>query len=135
MTLYSLICRLRYVLLVLLAVLWAGAFTLTHLPPANVPNFHASDKTLHLVGFAGLASAFGMTLLAFGVPRRRRLILLFTVMLAYGAVDELTQPLAGRTADIEDWLFDAAGTFIAAGLVEAIALIVGERKKPIASSQ
>ena len=105
-------------------LLWAGAFTLTHLPPAKVPDFHASDKTLHLVGFAGLATVFGVTMLAYGVPRRRRLLWLFAVMLLYAAFDELTQPLTGRTADFHDWLFDAAGTTIAAGLTESLAWVV-----------
>ena len=133
MSLFSLLHRLRYVLLVLLVLLWAGAFTLTHLPPGNVPKFHAGDKVLHTVGFAGLASAFGVTLLSFGVPRRRRLMWLLAVMLAYGAIDEWTQPWFGRSCDIIDWLHDAAGIVIAAGVVETFAWIVG-KQQPLANS-
>jgi len=128
MNLLRILHRCRYALLSLLVLLWAGAFTLTHLPPPAVPNFHAGDKTLHLVGYAGLASAFGVTMLAFGVERRRRLMLLFAIMLTYGAVDELTQPWFGRTADIVDWLHNAAGVVIAAGVVEGVAWMVGKRQ-------
>jgi len=135
MNLFSLLHRLRHVLLALLILLWAGAFTLTHLPPKKVPNFHVSDKTLHLVGFTGLASAFGVTMLAYGVPRRRRLLWLFAIMLTYAAADELTQPLTGRTADFYDWLFDAAGTLIAAGLTETLAFVVGKRKRQVTNDK
>jgi VanZ family protein len=34
---------------------------------------------------------------------------------AFGAVDEITQPLFGRTADVLDWAADCAG--IAVGLL------------------
>ena len=136
MKLFTLLHRCRYALLALLVLLWAGAFTLTHMSSGNVPDFHVGDKTLHTAGFAGLASAFGVTLLAFGVRRRRRLVLMFVVMLAYGAIDEWTQPWFGRGCDFTDWLHDVVGTIIAVGVVELIAWIVGERKRqPVANSQ
>jgi len=129
MNLSRLLHRLRYVLLVLLVLLWAGAFTLSHLPPGDVPDFHVGDKVLHTAGFAGLASAFGVTMLAFGVPRRRRLAMLFAVMLAYGAIDEWTQPWFGRSCELRDWLHDVLGTVIAAVMVEAVAWIAGINRR------
>ena len=129
MKLYLLLHRCRYAVLALLVLLWAAAFTLTHLPPGDVPNFHVGDKTLHLVGFTGLASAFGVTMLAYGVPRRRRLMWMIAVLLTYAAADELTQPFAGRTADLHDWLFDAAGTLIAVAVVEGVAWMVGKQQQ------
>jgi VanZ family protein len=35
------------------------------------------------------------------------------VYLVYGALDELTQPLTGREADVADWVFDAIGVGLA----------------------
>jgi VanZ family protein len=45
-------------------------------------------------------------------------VTLFVMLAAWGAVDEVTQPLFGRLADMNDWVCDLVGGAIglAAGL-------------------
>jgi VanZ family protein len=39
-------------------------------------------------------------------------ISLFVLLAAWGAVDEVTQPLFGRFADSSDWVYDIIGSAI-----------------------
>jgi len=125
----SLLFRWRRVILTTLIALWLTAFTLTHLPPKEVPQFHLSDKILHTSGFLGLATAFAITLQAYGVRCKRRILLVILIMLAYGAFDETTQPYFGRECDIFDWLSDAVGTTAALILTETLAFLLGRLQK------
>lgn len=110
--------RRRPFLVLLCLVLWGGGLLVTHAPPARLPNFHVRDLLLHFVGYFVLGGIFWLCLLAFGVRRRRRILTVLLVLAAYGAFDELTQPIFGRTASVADWAADMAGT--------AAALLVGE---------
>ena len=121
----SLLFRWRHVILTTLIALWLTAFTLTHLPAKEVPNFHLSDKILHTTGFLGLAAAFAITLQAYGVQRKRRILLVILIMLAYGAFDENTQPYFGRSCEFLDWVCDAVGTTAALILTETLAFLLG----------
>jgi VanZ family protein len=112
--------------------LWCGAFTLTHLPGQDLPDVlqHTRHEVLHFVGFLGLASAFLAALMAYNMPRGRRLWFMLTVMLTYAAFDEMTQPLTHRHAAVEDWAVDAAGTLTAIFVLEvAISLILASHCK------
>jgi VanZ family protein len=40
--------------------------------------------------------------------------------LVYGLIDEITQPLTGRSCDIYDWLADLAGAGMAVGLLSGV---------------
>jgi VanZ family protein len=105
---------------------------MTHLPGEDLPDIlhQVTHRLLHFVGFWGLASAFLTALMAYNVPRRRRLWLIVTVMLTYGAFDEMTQPLTHRHADVGDWTTDAAGTLMAAVVLELVtSLILARRRK------
>jgi VanZ family protein len=46
---------------------------------------------------------------------RRAVVAVAIALAAFGAVDEITQPLFGRTADVFDWAADCAG--IAVGIL------------------
>ena len=99
---------------------WAyGLFLLiaTHLPADNVEFIVRAadyglldpDKLLHMAayGVLGLLAA-----LAYGGRWRTTLsaaITLFVLLAAWGAVDEVTQPLFGRLADMSDWVCDLIG--------------------------
>ena len=112
--------RCRRVVLVICIVLWVTAFVLTHISlpkPTGVPG---QDKTLHGVGYAGLASVFLLTLVAYGQDRTHRVLITLVTMAAYGAFDELTQNLVSpaRSASFGDWLSDIAGTVSALVLWE-----------------
>jgi VanZ family protein len=104
---------------------------LTHLPGEDLPDIlhQVTHRVLHFVGFFGLASAFLTTLAAYDVRRGRRLWLMVTVMLTYGAFDEMTQPLTHRNAAVGDWATDAAGTLMAVLVLEAVIVLILARHR------
>ena len=87
--------------------------TATHLPHIpTVARGPGVDKWLHF-------SAYGcQTILAMGVLYcTDRLVLknvafLIVLLTTFGAVDELTQPMFHRQAELFDWLADCAGVII-----------------------
>jgi VanZ family protein len=90
---------------------FAGAFTVSHLPPPKdriPPPIH--DKTLHVIGCFVLGM---VTMWRLARPQNTILVktafLWLLVIVAYGAVDELTQPWTGRTCEFGDWVADAVG--------------------------
>lgn len=92
----------------------AGAFTATHIPPPSKPlPFTPNDKLLHFVGFAGLGlltawqAASGRS-----APASRKVAAWFLALIAYGALDELSQPIAGRSCELGDWLADCGGAAV-----------------------
>jgi len=121
----------RHLRTVFTVCFWAYGLILliaTHLPADNVEFLVRAadyglleldpDKLLHMAayGVLGLLAA-----LAYG-GRWQTLstaaITLFALLAAWGAVDEVTQPLFGRSADTNDWVYDLIGSLIglAAGL-------------------
>lgn len=114
-------------MLAILVVAWLTAFTLTHIPMPQMPEgVEVSDKTLHIVGFAGLTTLFVLTMLAYGVRRPRRLLCAVIVLPLYAALDERTQPWCNRTCDFRDWASDMLGMLVMLGVVET-ALFLLER--------
>ena len=121
--------RLAYTLYALTALCWVGAFTLTHLPPGDMPpEIHGPDKVLHFVGYAGLAGTLYMTLRAAGY--RRAALIAVLICLNYGIFDECTQPLFGRDRELGDWVADACGTV--AGTILGAAFVYWLRRGYIA---
>ena len=111
---------LRWALWVLTLGYWVTLFVFTHLPPSRLPHTNVSDKLEHFLAYGLLSFMSGLTLwVAF--PGRKwvnRLPLLVVVgAAAYGAFDELTQPLTRRTADIRDWYSDCTGAIAAAAVL------------------
>ncbi len=104
------------ILWVLLGVVWVGAFTATHIPPAGLPKTGTGDKVLHAVGYFGLGAVFFAALAASGAGLRRTAALVLVLLTVYGAIDELTQPLVGRSAAWSDWLADVFGAAAAAAV-------------------
>jgi VanZ family protein len=96
---------------VLLVVFWACLFVATHVPLESAGfGRQFSDKILHFAGYAGLA-----LLLCWAVSSRRRFtsatwLAVMVAVSAYATADELLQiPIAGRTAEVGDWVADVAG--------------------------
>ena len=104
--------RLRIILSVVLAVYWCLMFWGTHKPADNTPAV-SNDKLLHFLAYAGLAFLISLSLFWWRNPRKWVWIAL--VVVTYGAIDELTQPSFGRSAEFADWVADAFGC--AAGLI------------------
>lgn len=91
-----------------LAAYWAAMAVGTHLPPGPPGPPWVSDKVLHFGGYFGLAALLAATF------RRRPLWTVVAVAAVYGAVDEITQPPFGRTADVWDWVAGVAGAVLGA---------------------
>jgi VanZ family protein len=95
------------------AVLMAVAiFIFTHLPNDKVPRFVTEigdDKFRHVL-FYGLFSALLLVGLDARLPSRLRSCFLVLVISAvFSGVDELTQPLTGRTCSFLDFLASMGG--------------------------
>ncbi len=112
--------RARRPLLALLVVAWLAAFTLTHIPLPQPIGLPTSDKTAHLIGYAGLATLLWAVLWSHDRSAGTRMAACLVGLAVYGAFDELTQPLVNRHADVADWIFNVAGTALAVAILETL---------------
>lgn len=109
----------------ILAIYWLGIFAATHLPQAALPQPPIGDKTEHFIAYAGLSSLM-LTWLVFTRPKLRRAwVLTLLVCAAYGAIDEITQPIVNRYCDFRDFLADCVG----AALGTLVVMIVFRRRR------
>jgi len=123
---------IRRLALLVCGGLWSAALVVTHLPRSSLRTIPANDKVLHGVGYFVLACALAVTLLLHGHAFRRRAVAVSIAAAAYGAFDELTQPLFGRSASWVDWLADMVGAAVAVIVFEAV-LSMRARRKPSAA--
>lgn len=86
------------------------AFVLTHLPPTEFPQVGVPgiDKVVHFFLYFGLGWLFGWAYPAFQNHRR----IVASGLFLYAAIDEVTQPWVGRTAEVLDWGCDVLGILI-----------------------
>ena len=85
-----------------------------------------SDKALHLWAYSVLGLLSAATLAA-GRPWTIRAAAALTVgLFAFGAADEITQPLFGRYADVRDWIADCGGSV--AGVLAIAAMLAAARR-------
>ncbi len=108
--------RRKKLTLLLLGLYWPGFFVLAHIPvPMAVRKAGMSDKTLHVIAYMLLSFLFASVVNREDRMHWRRarpwLVLLGVVW--YGVIDELTQALVGRTADVHDYFADVVGCCIA----------------------
>lgn len=102
-------------------LVYLGAMFLgTHIPlKMEQLTAHNKDKLLHLAAYGGLG-----LLVSWRVSRLPRWLrqfwLAWGAILLWACVDEITQPLVGRTLDVYDWIADAIGS--AFGLVLGVCL-------------
>ena len=95
----------------------AAIFFVSGLPHAPLPD-RVSDKTGHIVAYAGLAL---LCVRAVGGGLRRRMVLrtavlALTIAAAYGITDEGHQWFVpGRSADVFDWFADVSGALVGIG--------------------
>lgn len=98
-----------------LALYWLAIFIGTHLPTQRVSGVAlANDKLVHATAYAVLTTllciAWRRVGGSLGLSGR---LLIATVVLAYGALDEFSQPYFGRSCDLLDWIADGAGVTLA----------------------
>ncbi len=96
-------------------LIWGGcilaALITTHTPPpAKIAHPLINDKLLHFLGFTLIGV---LTLWQLGTEPRRMtpkfLFLWYLGLVAYGAIDETTQPYFGRDCEFYDWVADCGG--------------------------
>jgi VanZ family protein len=110
---------------------WGVLFALTHLPPSKIHEpTSITDKQAHFIAYAVLSFSVGATLMV-TLPGRRWIPLFVIAMaMAYGAIDERTQPMFGRDCELGDWIADTLGAVSAAVLLFVVGYFV--RPRPVA---
>lgn len=127
--------RGRIALRVLAAFYWLGIFTLTHLPPSELPKTKVSDKFAHFTVYSLLCVLLYVCLWSAKRSIWRTAGLVIAIALIYGALDELTQPFFGRDCSLYDWFADAGGTLTVVTILTIIRLLVyrtGDSPRPAA---
>ena len=110
----------RIALWILCAAYWVALFTLTHLPRVPVIGPPMRDKVAHLLAYGVLAGVLYLTVWASGSRAKRAAYSVVAVTVLYGAMDELTQPLVGRSCELYDWVADAAGAILVVGIFASV---------------
>lgn len=102
--------RIWRAVMLVLVVYWLTLITAMHIPRVPEPlSFRASDKVVHLLAYAVLGALVG---LAWSLRWRFGWLAalgLWVLLAAHGALDEVTQPIFGRHADVLDWYADMLG--------------------------
>ena len=91
--------------------------TLTHLPPRGLDRIpiHVWDKLAHFSAYCVLGGLVAWASAGRGLrPSAMRLAAALAV---FAALDELTQPMAGRDCELDDWLADVLGMGIGLSVV------------------
>ena len=101
----------------------------THLP--RVPTFvrgPGADKWLHFVAY-GCQTVLAMSVFHFTNRLVLKNVIFLIVLLAtFGAIDELTQPLFSRQAELLDWVADCVGIVFGVCLAWLVVYTRGEIK-------
>jgi VanZ family protein len=97
---------------------WPLAFAATHLPLRRLAETTLPlDKIFHFSSYALLAALLTGGLALWHGWRWKWALLAVLIAAVYGVIDELTQiPIAGRTADVADWIADFVGASVGAVL-------------------
>ena len=115
-----------------------GAYTgllvfATHYPKpeqllgTNLP----SDKTLHCLAYGALGLLAAALVADSGRWSARRVAALAAGLVAFAAIDEVTQPWFGRSAEPLDWVYDLIGLAAGIGVIVALnATLRSSRTRP-----
>ena len=115
-----------------LALAWPLAFIVTHLPRFDAPGDEPItrlplDKVVHFGAYAFLGWLLTRVLLA-RLPTAPAVTITILLLAGYGALDEVTQPPIGRTADVWDFVADIAGAVTGA----LVASLTASRRAEVA---
>lgn len=125
--------RLRLPLHLLTAAYWLTILALTHWPAQRLPKLPPNDKLLHVLAYGPLGGLLFLCLWHARPHRPHFTWLVLPIGLAYGVLDELTQPWFNRTAAFDDWVADAVGLVIATVIMTLFRRLV-ERRAPAAGA-
>jgi hypothetical protein len=109
--------RRQKITIAFLVIYWIVLVILARIPiPELVYQARVSDKWLHFLAYINLVFLVWYSIRPGDKVRwrSRAAWLIFLAVVAYGGLDELTQPYFGRTKDLMDFLANAGG--VAAGL-------------------
>ena len=121
---------LRKAVWIATAVYWVGIFIATHLPPEKLGKVpRVPDKVAHFLIFFGLAAVLGTAMLLTFPARRMVPVWVLVISLAYGAVDEILQPLVRRQASVRDWVADGLGIVPAVVLLAIVQHVMLNRAR------
>ncbi|MCX7410733.1 MAG: hypothetical protein DWH84_04650 [Planctomycetota bacterium] len=113
--------RLRMLLVVALVSYTLVAFLGTHMPIPSGVIPRGGDKVLHFLGY----SVFGALLMGLRASLREfrwpSVVGRAGFLACYGAFDEISQKLVGRSADVADWCADVLGA--CCGLLVIVLLV------------
>lgn len=107
---------------------WAGAFTVTHIPEETASQLPGSDPSLHFIGYFAITGILWLTLLAHRITCLRRITWVLVGSIAYSTLDELTQPLFGRSCAMSDWLSNLTAICTVLILTELFTLLASRKK-------
>ena len=105
-----------------LAVYWVCLFIAQHIPASKIPPTHVSDKLIHVVMYSMLGVLLWMAIGDSVSSIRSKALLVLGIVMVYGAIDEWTQPLVGRSCSLDDWVADTAGGVIAIAVMAGLSL-------------
>jgi VanZ family protein len=111
---------LRWFVTVVLVVYWLFALTMTHIPHPPPMGPPVSDKVIHFLAYGLLTGLFFLALWVSRPNMRWMAVVVLGIIVAYGAFDELTQPLFHRDCEFGDWLADSAGAVVAVSVLGLI---------------
>ena len=94
-----------------------------------------SDKSLHFFAYAVLSWLAAATLWAWRRWSPVTVAGLLVALLVFAALDEATQPLFRRQADVWDWASDAAGVAIGLVVVATCRLVVVRGDRTVTRSR
>lgn len=101
-----------------LLIYWLVLVTATHIPKVPEPlGFRPSDKLVHFAAYALLGALVAFVFAQYRRPSWWTAAGLLLALTIHGALDEATQPLFGRHADVADWGADTIGAALGIGLV------------------
>jgi VanZ family protein len=105
--------RSRFTLLskIALGLFWLALFVGTHIPVQDeLLPLENRDKLAHFGAYLTLGFLVATTWqLAGGNLTTTHLVFAWIAVIAYGAIDEITQIPVGRDCDFMDWICDASG--------------------------
>lgn len=119
--------RWRHWYLRALPAYWLFLFVMTHIPNPDLPGPRNSDKWAHVGSYAALAFLYWRFAEAVRqAPLSPRFVWrAAAVLLAFAALDELTQGMVGRGSDPLDWVADAGGVVMVLAALEVRRRAVG----------
>jgi VanZ family protein len=124
--------RLRNIFWIGSIFYWCFLCVLTHLPPSAIrepQGFWLTDKQAHFIAYFVLSFSVGITLMVTLPGRRWIPLFVIALAMAYGAIDERTQPMFGRDCELGDWVADTLGSVAAAAGLFVVSFFI--RPRPV----